>query len=91
MEKLTEEQKREIIKRLEERGAKLACPRCGNKAFTVLDGYFVQSIHTQLGAGVVLGGPTVPSAVIACKKCGYLVQHALGILGLLPEEGGSDA
>jgi len=90
MEKLTEAQKQEIIKRLGERGAKLPCPRCGNKEFTVLDGYFSQSIHTKIGAGVIIGGATVPSAVIACKRCGYLVQHALGILGLLPEEGGSD-
>lgn len=90
MEKLTEEQKQEIIKRLDERGAKLPCPRCGNKEFTVLDGYFSQSITTEIGAGVIIGGATVPTAVIACKRCGYLVQHALGILGLLPEEGGSD-
>ena len=90
MEKFTEEQKQKIIKSINERGAKLPCPRCGNKEFTVLDGYFSHSINTKIGT-VVIGGATVPTAVIACKNCGYLVQHALGILGLLPEEGGSDA
>ena len=85
MEKLTKEQKEEIIKILEERGVKLPCPRCRSNNFTVLDGYFVQTIQTQVSS-VTLGGTSVPSVVIACQNCGYLIQHALGALGLLPEK-----
>lgn len=91
MHELSKEQKERIIKALEERMAKLPCPRCGNQHFTLLDGYFNQTIQTEL-KGIVLGGPSVPSAVVACSRCGYLSQHALGALGLLPrEEANSDS
>ncbi len=81
---MTEEQKKQIVAALEERGAKLPCPRCGNPSFTLLDGYFNQTIQTD-PKGMVIGGTSVPSVVIACTRCGYLSQHALGGLGLLPK------
>ena len=83
---MPEERKKEIIKALEERGAKLPCPRCGNQQFTLVEGYFNQTVQTEL-KGFVLGGPAIPSVVVACSKCGFLSQHALGALGLLPKEG----
>lgn len=85
MKELSKEEKEKIIKVLDERGAKLPCPRCGNNSFTLLDGYFNQTIQTEL-KGMVIGGPSVPSVVVACSRCGYLSQHALGTLGLLPKE-----
>ncbi len=85
MKELSKEEKEKIIKVLDERGAKLPCPRCGNNNFTLLDGYFNQTIQTEM-KGMVIGGPSVPSAVVACSRCGYLSQHALGALGLLPKE-----
>lgn len=81
--------KEDIIKALKERGVKLPCPRCGNQKFTLLDGYFNQTIQTEL-KGIVIGGPSVPTIVVACTRCGYLSQHALGALGLLPKEEGKD-
>jgi len=85
MQQISNEKKQEIIKAIEERGANLPCPRCGNNSFTLLDGYFNQTIQTDL-KGMVLGGPSVPSVVVACNRCGYLSQHALGTLLLLPKE-----
>jgi len=85
--KLTEEQKRRIIQQLVDRGVNSPCPRCGNRDFTVLDGYFSQSLQTH-PVGLVIGGTSVPSAVTACTRCGFLALHALGALGLLPPEGG---
>jgi ribosomal protein L37E len=85
MQDSTQDQKDKIIKVLTERGANLPCPRCGNNAFTLLDGYFNQIIQEE-PKGIVLGGRTIPSIIIACKRCGYLSQHALGVLGLLPKE-----
>jgi hypothetical protein len=79
------DQKDAIIKALADRGANLPCPRCGNEAFTLLDGYFNQIIQEQ-PKGIVLGGRTIPSVVVACKRCGYLAQHAVGVLGLLSKE-----
>jgi hypothetical protein len=80
-----QDQQDKIIKALADRGAKLPCPRCGNDAFTLLDGHFNQIIQDE-PKGIVLGGRTIPSIIIACKRCGYLSQHALGVLGLLPKE-----
>jgi ribosomal protein L37E len=85
MQDSTQSQKDAIIKALSERGANLPCPRCGNNAFTLLDGYFNQVIQDE-PKGIVLGGRTIPSIVVACKRCGYLSQHAIGVLGLLPKE-----
>ena len=87
MAKLSEQDKKDIIRELTNRGATHSCPRCGHGNFDVLDGYFNQTIQGEL-TGMVLGGPSVPSAVIACNKCGFLSQHALGILGLLPAKEG---
>jgi predicted RNA-binding Zn-ribbon protein involved in translation (DUF1610 family) len=82
---LSEEKKAEIIKILTERGAKLPCPRCGNPNFILIDGYFNQFIQPDM-KDINLGGPSIPSVIIACNKCGFLSQHALGVLGLLPKE-----
>ena len=82
---LTQEQKDKIIAKLVERGVVLPCPRCGNQSFVMVDGYFTHSVSSEIGS-IVLGGPTVPSVVTACTKCGFLSQHALGALGLLPAE-----
>ena len=85
MKTLSIEQKEKIIKALNERGAIQPCPRCGHKNFTILDGYFNQTIQTEL-KGMITGGPSIPSAVVVCDHCGFLSQHALGPLGLLPKK-----
>lgn len=85
MKELSQDQKNRIIAALEKAEAKLPCSRCGNQSFTLLDGYFNQPVQTELG-GLVLGGPSVPSVVVVCSRCGHLSQHALGALGLLPQE-----
>ena len=81
---MTPENKQEIINTLQSKGAIMPCPRCANNNFTLLDGYFNQPIQQEL-SGMIIGGPAVPSAVIVCNKCGYMSQHALGVLGLLPK------
>lgn len=80
-----QEQKQRIIKALEEHGAVLPCPRCGNNSFTLLDGYVNQPVQAEL-KDVVIGGPSIPTIVVACDRCGFLIHHALGKLGLLPRE-----
>lgn len=79
---MDKERKDEIIKRLTERGALMPCPRCGNENFSIIDGYFNQTIQSEF-KGLVIGGRSVPTAIVVCNKCGYIAQHALGVLGLL--------
>ena len=89
MQGLSDERLGEIIKALEQRGAILPCPRCGSRQFSVAkEGYFNQTLQTEL-TGIVIGGPSIPTVVVICSKCGYVAQHALGALGLLPKEGGN--
>ena len=83
MPELSQEQQQAIIAALERAEARAPCPRCGNASFTLLGGYFVH--HLQFGgADFSFVNPSVPTAVVACNRCGFLAQHALGALGLLP-------
>ncbi len=81
----SDEQKEEFKKAIQDRGATKPCPRCGNASFILLDGYLSPTLQTDLGK-TILGGAGVPIVAVICKNCGFLSQHALGILGLLPEE-----
>jgi hypothetical protein len=79
---LTAEQKQIIIDRLTERGVKTTCPMCGNRNFILADGYFNNIMQTDF-QNFVLGGPSIPTIATACSNCGFISQHALGVLGLL--------
>lgn len=89
MQQLNDDQKREIMEILNKRGAKLPCPRCKNRNFAILDGYFNQPIQKSLprsATDMINEGPFISSIVVVCTRCGYLSQHALSVLGLLPAE-----
>jgi ribosomal protein S27AE len=78
-------EQKKVIAALEKAGARLPCPRCGNTQFSLLDGYINNPIQSNL-SGIFIGGPSIPAVVVACTKCGYLSQHALGALNLLPKQ-----
>ena len=86
---MDESKRNEIIEKLREKGANRPCPRCGNTTFSIIDGYFNQTIQDDF-SGFLIGGQSIPSAITACNNCGYLAQHALGILGLLDKKGGGN-
>ena len=73
----------EVIKALTEKGVNQPCPRCGNSNFEVV-GESVVPINDKPGM-LVIGGPAIPVVLVACNRCGYLTQHALGPLGLTKE------
>ena len=54
----------------------------GGRRCFLADGYFNQPLQTE-PAGLTIGGSSVPSIIVVCDNCGYMSQHALGILGLL--------
>ena len=84
---LTEDRKAELIRVLSERLGKYEkpaiCPMCGHTHFTIADAYLSNTLQTDLNS-VTLGGPAIPSLAIICTNCGFISQHSLGILGLLP-------
>lgn len=85
MTELTEAQRAAIVTALSAKGATHPCPRCKNQSFAVVGGYFMHPIQLNL-RGISIGGPSVPTAVVVCSNCGWIAEHALGTLGLLPAE-----
>lgn len=83
-EMLSESDKKKIVEALQAKGANRACPRCGNGFFSLIDGYFSTTVQAS-PIGLQIGGVTVPSVVVVCNQCGWLAQHALGSLGMLPK------
>lgn len=82
---LTKEQKELIIRTLGEKGVKNVCPMCGSQHFILADGYFSNTLQVDT-KNVSLGGDGIPTIPIVCSNCGFVSQHALGVLGLLPKE-----
>ena len=86
---LKEEKKAELIQALTERFSKYdkqsVCPMCGHAQFTIADDYLSNTLQADFNS-VTLGGPSIPSLAIICTNCGFISQHSLGILGLLPAE-----
>ena len=63
----------------------LRCPMCGGDDFEVADGFIRNGIQKELSS-IVVGGRSIPTLPIVCKRCGFVSQHAIGVLGLLKKE-----
>ena len=72
----------DFIKALVTKGVRMPCPRCGNQNFAVVAEsiIFIQSNPAVLS----IGGPSIPTVVIVCDKCGYVTQHAKLVLENTP-------
>lgn len=82
---LSKEKKEELIGKLSDKGVKGVCPMCGNDHFVVADAYFNNPLQNSLFA-INIGGPSIPTIPIICSNCGFVSQHALGVLELLLKE-----
>lgn len=83
--KISDEDKNKIISELSSHITNLRCPMCQGKNFVIADGYFNNMIQTNFSDGLVIGGPSIPTIGIVCTNCGFVSQHALGILKLMPK------
>ena len=81
---LTLEEKERIKTAIVKKIAHLNCPMCKSSSFTMSDGYFLNTLQEEL-KGVTLGGQAIPTISLICNTCGFVSQHALGVLGLLPK------
>jgi len=84
--KFEQQTKEKIAEKIKEKEALKPCERCGQQNFSVLDGFVNVPLAQEISGGIVIGGPQVPCAVIACTNCGNLSYHALGALGLFNEQ-----
>lgn len=79
---LSEEEKQDIARRLNERGVVQPCPRCDTNNWFIADGYARVSLQDSPSSPYLLGGRGIPAAILVCTNCGYLSLHAAGILGI---------
>ena len=84
---ISQEKKREIANRLNERIQGLTCPMCHQQGFIIADGYFSHFLQDDI-KDVSIGGSSIPTIAIVCSNCGFVSQHALGVLGMLPKNEG---
>lgn len=77
------EQKRlnELVDALTNKGVNLPCPRCSHAKFSVV-GESLIPIQEDPNA-FSIGGPSIPTIIIACDNCGYISQHASAPLGVM--------
>jgi hypothetical protein len=81
---LTNEQREKIKEELVKKVPNLTCPMCQNKSFAMAEGYFSNTLQADLNS-IALGGQAIPTIGIICNNCGFVSQHAIGRLGLLPK------
>jgi len=74
-----------VAEKLETKGATLPCHRCGTRQFSVLEQMANFAVQEEM-QGMHIGGASVPAALVICNNCGAITPHALGGLGVLPEE-----
>jgi hypothetical protein len=79
---MEKEEKEKIAEKLLERNAVKPCPRCHGVKFTIMDNFGKTTLNPEL-EGYGIGGPFVPFIIVICNQCGFMSQHAVGVLGLL--------
>lgn len=82
---LSNEEKVKLIDALGSKVRQFNCPMCHNKKFVMADGYFNNATSTDF-TSISIGGTSIPTIAIICENCGFVSQHALGILGFLPKD-----
>lgn len=70
---------------LTERKAILPCHRCGHTKFSVIESYSSYGLQDSFSQGTIIGGPSLPVALVGCNNCGAITAHALAVLGLLDQ------
>lgn len=77
---MNDKEKKEIISALEKKGATYPCPACNKKEFTLLNGYFHDTIEEGVSSYGDFYNAFIPSIVMICNNCGYIRNHAVGSL-----------
>ena len=63
---------------------------CQNDNFDLVDSYIRNDLQDDL-TSVSIGGRAIPAAAIVCSNCGFISQHAIGALGLMPNSAKVDS
>ena len=71
---------------LKRAGADTRCPRCANDKFNLMQGFFAHTMQNDLRGYVIGGGDMLCTAVLVCTRCGFVAQHDLSILNMIPAD-----
>ena len=52
---------------------------CHNKTFQLVEGFITTPVQPDLN-GIQIGGPAIPGVAIICTRCGFISQHAIGVI-----------
>ena len=73
-----------VANKLEEKKAIKSCARCGNGSFAIAEEFSKISLDKNL-SNLIIGGPSIPVAIVICNNCGAITAHALAALDLLSD------
>ncbi len=76
--------KEKIAAKLYEKGVNQPCPRCASFNFEVVGQTLLALAENP--QNIIVGGPAVPSAIIACSHCGFITLHAISALNLMLDD-----
>lgn len=78
----------EVAARLQKKfNSGMRCPMCGGSRFQLVNGFFLNGVQKDMNSFQV-GGESIPTVAVVCVNCGFLSQHAIGVLD--PEILGTD-
>lgn len=71
----SEEARKEIIGKLNDRVKMRACTLCQTNSWTLADGFAPLALQEDF-AGLTIGGPALPCVALVCNNCGntYLIN-----------------
>ena len=73
---MSQDQAERVWNALENARVEQQCPRCTNDTYHFFTGYIDVSAQPPIGQS------SLQVAVLICKRCGFIAQHALPSLGL---------
>lgn len=69
----------DVMNVLKQRGVSMVCLRCGHSPIDVAGFVALES----MSGSAATQGPKIPTAMLRCNNCGFLMQHGLIALGLV--------
>ena len=66
------------------------CPMCGSRSNVLIDGYFNHTKWEYEDPNNIAPinnrtNQSIPYATVSCQNCGFIMNYALGTLGLMPK------
>lgn len=84
---MKDDDKLRIITELNNRIGSFLCPMCHKGQLKFVDSYSSYPLSDEY-TKINIGGKIIPFVMLVCDNCGYVSQHALGTLNILPKQSG---